>query len=212
MKKIKTAKGRKGASTRWIERQLNDPYVRRAHADGYRSRAAYKILEIDEKIGGALFAPGRVVLDLGAAPGGWCQVAAAAGCRVVGIDLLDMDEIAGVEFLQMDFMEDDAPARLEAALGARADIVLSDMAHNTTGHRATDHLKIMALVEAAYDFAAQTLNPGGHFVAKVFQGGTEGDLLARMKRDFTTVRHIKPPASRKESPETYVVALNFKKT
>lgn len=209
MKKIKTAKGRKTSSTLWLERQLTDPYVSKAKADGYKSRAAYKIIEIDEKI--KVLKPGRIVLDLGAAPGGWSQVAAQKGCKVVALDLLDMDDIPGVTFFQMDFMDDDAPETLIDAMGGTgADIVLSDMAPNTTGHRNTDHLKIMALVEAAYEFAREVLKPDGVFIAKVRQGGAEGDLLAQMKKDFKTVKHIKPPASRKESSETYVVAQGFK--
>lgn len=211
MKKIKTAKGRKISSIKWIERQLTDPYVARAKKDGYRSRAAYKIKEIDEKV--HLLKKGQVVVDLGAAPGGWCQVAVEKGCKhVVAIDLLEMDEIPGVTFFQMDFMDDDAPDVLLNALGGeQADVVMSDIAHNTVGHRNTDHNKIMALVEAGYDFAIEILKPNGAFVAKVFQGGTEGELLARMKKDFKSVKHIKPPSSRKESPETYVVATGFRK-
>lgn len=209
MKKIKTAKGRKTSSTLWLERQLTDPYVAKAKADGYKSRAAYKIIEIDEKI--KVLKRGQTVLDLGAAPGGWSQVAAEKGCKVVAIDLLEMDDIPGVTFFQMDFMDDHAPQTLVDAMGgAGADVVLSDMAPNTTGHRNTDHLKIMALVEAAYEFAREVMNEGATFIAKVRQGGAEGELLAQMKKDFKTVKHIKPPASRKESSETYVVALGFK--
>lgn len=211
MKKIKTAKGRKISSIKWIERQLTDPYVTKAKKDGWRSRAAFKIMEIDDKV--KLLKKGQVVVDLGAAPGGWCQVAAKKGCKVVAIDLLEMDEIPDVTFFQMDFMDDDAPDVLINALGGeQADVVLSDMAHNTVGHRNTDHTKIMLLVEAAYDFAIEILKPHGAFVAKVFQGGTETELLTRMKQDFRTVKHIKPPSSRKESPETYVVATGFRKT
>ena len=211
MKKIKTAKGRKISSIKWIERQLTDPYVQRAKKEGYRSRAAYKIKEIDEKA--HILKKGQVVVDLGAAPGGWCQVATEKGCKhVVAIDLLPIDEIPGVTFFQMDFMDDEAPNVLIEALGGeQADVVMSDIAHNTTGHQKTDHYKIMALVEAAYDFAIEVLKPNGAFVAKVFQGGTEGELLTRMKKDFKTVKHIKPPASRKESPETFVVAQGFRK-
>lgn len=211
MKKIRTAKGRKISSIKWLERQLTDPYVVKAKKEGYRSRAAYKIKEIDEKV--HLLKKGQVVVDLGAAPGGWCQVAVERGCKhVVAIDLLEMDEIPGVTFFQMDFMEDDAPQVLMDALGGeQADVVMSDIAHNTIGHRNTDHTKIMLLVEAGYEFAIEVLKPNGAFVAKVFQGGTEGDLLARMKKDFRSVKHIKPPASRKESPETYVVATGFRK-
>lgn len=206
--RVKTARKRSNSSTRWLQRQLNDPYVEKARAAGYRSRAAFKLLEIEEKAG--LLKKGQRVVDLGAAPGGWSQVAAAAGCRVVALDLLAIDEIPDVTFFQMDFMDEAAPGLLKDALGGPADVVLSDMSPNTTGHRQTDHIRIMGLVEIAYEFAVEVLAPGGAFVAKVFQGGTEGDLLARMKRDFTKVRHIKPPASRKESAEQYVVATGFR--
>lgn len=209
MKKIKTAKGRKTSSTLWLERQLTDPYVAKAKADGYKSRAAYKLIEIDEKV--KLLKPGQIVVDLGAAPGGWSQVAAAKGCKVVALDLLEMDDLPGVTFFQMDFMDDDAPATLIDAMGGTgADAVISDMAPNTTGHRNTDHLKIMALVDAAYEFATEVLKPGGYFIAKVRQGGAEADLLTRMKKQFKTVKHIKPPASRKQSSETYVIALGYR--
>lgn len=209
--RIKTAKGRKISSIKWLQRQLNDPYVQRAKKDGYRSRAAYKILEIDDKV--HALKKGQVIVDLGAAPGGWCQVAVKKGCKhVVAIDLLEMDEIPGVTFFQMDFMDDAAPQTLIDALGGeKADVVLSDMAHNTIGHQQTDHLKIVILVEAAYHFAVEILKPNGVFIAKVFQGGTEGELLAQMKKDFKTVKHIKPPASRKESPETFVIAQGFRR-
>lgn len=207
--RVKTARGRKVSSKQWLERQLNDPYVRRAQADGLRSRAAYKLMEINEKI--PLLRRGLRVLDLGAAPGGWSQVAGAAGCHVVAIDLLPMDPLPGVEFFQMDFLDDGAPEKLSKALGGAADLVLSDMAPNTTGHKETDHLRIMALVEAAADFAGQVLAPEGAFVAKVFQGGAEHTLLAQLKRDFAKVRHVKPPASRKESAEQYLVATGFRK-
>lgn len=211
MKKIKTAKGRKNSSIRWLERQLTDPYVQRAQKEGYRSRAAYKLLEIDEKLGGAI-RPDMLIVDLGAAPGGWCQVVTQKGAKVVAIDLLPVDPMDNMIFFQMDFMDDDAPATLIDAMGgAGADMVISDIAHNTIGHRNTDHLKIMALVEAAYDFAVDVLKQDGIFIAKVFQGGTQGELLTRMKQDFKTVKHIKPPASRKESPETYVVAQGFRR-
>ncbi len=210
MKKIRTAKGRKISSIKWLERQLTDPYVQKAKSEGYRSRAAYKIMEIDAKA--HILKRGQLVVDLGAAPGGWCQVAVKKGCKVVAIDILEMDEIAGVKFFQMDFMDDAAPQVLIDALeGEKADVVMSDIAHNTIGHRNTDHTKIMLLVEAGYDFACEVLKPGGAFVAKVFQGGTETELLTRMKKDFRTVKHIKPPSSRKESPETYVVAQGFRK-
>lgn len=206
---VKTAKGRTTASTKWLKRQLNDPYVQRAQREGYRGRAAFKIMEIDEKIN--LFEPGQTVIDLGAAPGGWCQVAAQKGCKVIGLDLLEIDPMPDVAFFQMDFMDDDAPDVLvDATGGEKVDIVMSDMAPNTTGHRNTDHLRIMALVEAAFYFAKDVLKPEGVFLAKVRQGGTENDLLAQMKKDFKTVKHIKPPSSRKESSETYVIAQGFR--
>lgn len=212
--RVKTAKGRTNSSTRWLKRQLNDPYVAKAQMDGYRGRAAYKLIEINEKID--VLKPGLMVVDLGAAPGGWCQVAAQAGCKVVGLDILEMDPIPDVTLLQMDFNDDDAPDRLKAAIAsvndgiAAADLVISDIAPNTIGHRNTDHLRIMALVELAYHFALEVLKPEGIFIAKVRQGGAENDLLAQMKRDFKTVKHIKPPASRKESSETYVIAQGFR--
>ncbi|MCB9990040.1 MAG: RlmE family RNA methyltransferase [Rhodospirillales bacterium] len=208
-KKVKTAKGRKSSSTRWLQRQLNDQYVHEAQRLGYRSRAAFKLLEMDEKLN--LLGPGQVVVDLGAAPGGWCQVAVEKGAgKVIGLDLLEMEPVPGVTFLQMDFMNDDAPEALIAAIGEGVDLVLSDMAANTTGHKQTDHLRIMALVETAYDFARQVLKPGGAFVAKVFQGGAQHELLALVKKDFETVKHIKPPASRQESAEQYMVATGFR--
>ncbi len=211
MKKIRTAKGRKTSSTRWIERQLNDPYVTKAKQMGYRSRAAFKLQEMDDKY--KILKPGMSVVDLGAAPGGWCQIALERGCKkVVAIDLLPVDPLGGMIFMQQDFMEDDAPAKLKEALGGKADVVLSDMAHNTTGHRDTDHLKIMALVEAGYIFAKEVLKPGGSYLAKTFQGGAEADLLAQMKIDFTTVKHVKPPASRQDSSEMYVLATGFRGT
>lgn len=209
MKKIKTAKGRKTSSTRWIERQLNDPYVTKAKQMGYRSRAAFKLQEMDDKY--KILKPGMSVVDLGAAPGGWCQIALERGCKkVVAIDLLPVDPMGGMIFMQQDFMEEEAPAKLKEALGGKADVVLSDMAHNTTGHRDTDHLKIMALVEAGYLFAKEVLKPGGTYLAKTFQGGAEADLLAQMKIDFTTVKHVKPPASRQDSSEMYVLATGFR--
>ncbi|MCC7305513.1 MAG: RlmE family RNA methyltransferase [Alphaproteobacteria bacterium] len=206
--RVKSKKKRKVSSKRWLERQLNDPYVDKAKTAGYKSRAAFKIIEIDDKI--HLFKKGMKIVDLGAAPGGWSQVAAKKGCTVVAIDLLEMDDIAGVDFIQMDFMDDAAPDILKEKLGGQADVVLSDMAPNTTGHKSTDHLRIMAVVEAAYQFSTEVLKPGGVFVAKVFQGGAQHELLAQMKKDFKTVRHIKPPASRKESSEQYVVAEGFR--
>ena len=213
--RVKTSKGRKIGSTLWLQRQLNDPYVAQAKAEGYRSRAAYKLIGINERQ--HLLRPGQRVVDLGAAPGGWSQVAArevgskAENPLVVGIDYLDMDPIEGVILLKKDFNDADAPQMLIDALGGhKADLVLSDMASPTTGHRATDHLRIMALVEIAADFAVQILAPGGAFVAKVFQGGTEHELLALLKRHFSTTMHAKPPASRADSAETYLVAKGFK--
>jgi 23S rRNA (uridine2552-2'-O)-methyltransferase len=208
--RVKTAKGRKVGSTRWLERQLNDPYVKRAKAEGYRSRAAYKLIELDERFG---FLKGaRRVVDLGIAPGGWTQVVRQRlpQAQVVGIDLLPTDPIEGATILQMDFMAEEAPARLAEALGGPADIVLSDMAANTVGHPQTDHLRTMALVEAGLLFATEMLRPGGAFVAKVLAGGADAALVAELKRRFTTVKHAKPPASRKGSSEWYVVAQGFK--
>jgi 23S rRNA (uridine2552-2'-O)-methyltransferase len=208
--RVKTAKGRKIGSTRWLERQLNDPYVKRAKAEGYRSRAAYKLVELDERF---QFLKGvERVVDLGIAPGGWTQVVrkAAPRARVVGIDLLPTEPIDGAEILLMDFMDDAAPARLSEALGGSADLVLSDMAANTVGHPQTDHLRTMALVEAALHFAEEVLRPGGAFVAKVLAGGADAALVAQLKRRFASVKHAKPPASRKGSSEWYVVAQGFK--
>jgi len=207
--KVKTAKGRKIASTRWLQRQLNDPYVTRAEKEGYRGRAAFKIMELNEKLD--FLRKGQVIVDLGSAPGGWSQVAADKGAKVVAIDLLEMDLLPGVDFVQMDFMDDNAPDKLKAMLGGqKADVVMSDIAPNTTGHKNTDHLRIMAVVEAAYHFATEVLKPDGLFIAKVFQGGTQNTLLATMKKDFTTIKHIKPPASRKDSSEQYLIASGFK--
>lgn len=208
--RVETARGRKASSTRWLKRQLNDPYVAEAKKRGYRSRAAFKLVELDEKL--AILRPGAVVLDLGAAPGGWSQVAAerVKGGRVVAVDTSAIEPMAGVVCLQLDILDAEAPARIREALGDGADVVLSDMAPATTGHGPTDHLRIMALAEAAYDIAEGLLRPGGAFVAKVLQGGTEAELLAILKRRFRTVRHVKPPASRKESRELYVVAQDFR--
>ena len=208
--RLKKAKGRTASSTRWLTRQLNDPYVQQARADGYRSRAAYKLSELDEKFG--LLTGVKRVVDLGIAPGGWSQIVRqkAPAAKIVGIDLLPTDPIEGVTILEMDFMADEAPAALEAALDGPPDLVLSDMAANTVGHKQTDHLRTMGLVEAALDFAITTLAPGGAFVAKVFAGGTDADLLTILKRNFTTVKHAKPPASRKDSSEWYVIAQGFK--
>lgn len=211
--RVKTGKGRKLSSKLWLDRQLNDPYVARAKREGMRSRAAYKLSEIDDKA--HFLKKGSRVVDLGAAPGGWSQVAAKRvnapkQGRVIAIDLLQIDPVPGVEFTQLDFLDPTAPAQLKAMLGGLADVVLSDMAANATGHRKTDHIKIVALVEAAYEFAREVLAPGGTFLAKVLQGGTEASLLGPLKRDFTTVKHIKPAASRSDSAELYLLALGFR--
>jgi 23S rRNA (uridine2552-2'-O)-methyltransferase len=210
VKRLKTAKGRKISSTRWLERQLNDPYVKRARAENYRSRAAYKLIELDERFG--LLKGVRNVVDLGIAPGGWSQVVRrkVPQANVVGIDLLPTDPLEGVAILQMDFMDEDAPMRLKEALGGDADLVLSDMAANTVGHPQTDHLRTMALVEAGLEFAREILKPGGAYVAKVLAGGADNQLVGEMKRSFSSVKHAKPPASRKDSSEWYVIAQGFK--
>ncbi|WP_270935619.1 RlmE family RNA methyltransferase [Falsiroseomonas oryzae] len=209
--RLRTAKGRSAQSQRWLERQLNDPYVQAAKAAGFRSRAAFKLTELDAKF--RLLKPGGRVVDLGSAPGGWMQVAARTvgeRGRVVGLDLLPVDPVPGATILQGDFQDPEAERAVEAALGGQADLVLSDMAPNTTGHAATDHLRIMALAELALDFALRVLAPGGAFVAKVFQGGSEKAFLDTLKQRFAQVRHAKPPASRKDSAELYVVATGFK--
>ena len=209
--RVKTAKGRKVSSTRWLERQLNDPYVKKARAEGYRSRAAYKLLELDEKFG--LLKGVKGVVDLGIAPGGWSQVVRrrVPAAKVAGIDLLPTDPIDGVVILQKDFMDEDAPEKLREALGLpEADLVMSDMAANTVGHPQTDHLRTMGLVEAGMLFATEVLKPGGAYVAKVLAGGADNNLVAELKRHFTTVKHAKPPASRKDSSEWYVIAQGFK--
>ena len=209
--RVKTGKGRSLSSKLWLERQLNDPYVAKAKRAGLRSRASYKLAEIDDKH--RFLKPGARVLDLGAAPGGWSQVAlqrVGGRGRVVAIDLLEMQSISGVEFVQLDFLDPAAPDRLKAMLGGPVDVVLSDMAANATGHRRTDHLKIMALVEAAAAFAAEVLKPGGTFLAKVLQGGTEAALLAELKRNYVSVKHVKPAASRADSAELYVLARGFR--
>lgn len=227
--RVKSAKKRSVSSTRWLERQLNDPYVARAKREGFRSRAAYKLAELDQKF--RFLKPGMAVVDLGAAPGGWTQVAvkrvradsgagsgqgssgtegAHAHGRVVALDILPMDSVPGAETLTLDFLDDAAPGLIREALGGGADAVLSDMAPPASGERETDHLRIMALVEAAAEFAAEVLKPGGVFIAKVWQGGTEAELLAKLKREFAAVRHAKPPASRPESAEVYVVATGFR--
>ncbi|MGL4263517.1 MAG: RlmE family RNA methyltransferase [Afipia sp.] len=211
---VKSGGKRKLSSKLWLERQLNDPYVAQARRDGFRSRAAYKLQEIDDKH--RFLKRGQVVVDLGAAPGGWSQIAAKrvgsleGKGKVVAIDLLEMPELPGVTFAQMDFLDDRAPEKLRAMIGGGADIVMSDMAANTTGHRKTDQLRIIGLVESAADFACEILNPGGTFLAKVFQSGAEADLLAQLKRDFATVKHVKPAASRQDSSERYVLALGFR--
>jgi 23S rRNA (uridine2552-2'-O)-methyltransferase len=211
--RLRTGKGRTLAQKRWLERQLNDPYVTRAKREGFRSRAAYKLIEIDDKH--HLLRPGAKVIDLGAAPGGWAQVAAqrvkaAEKGRVIAIDILDMEPIPNVEFLKLDFLDAKAPATMRAMLGGPADIVLSDMAANTTGHRKTDQLRIIGLVEEAAAFARDMLAPGGAFLAKVRQGGTDSDLLTLLKRNFSSVRHVKPAASRAGSSELYVLAKGFR--
>ena len=209
-RRVKTARGRTASSTRWLERQLNDPYVKQAKAEGFRSRAAYKLIELDERFG--MLKGAQRVVDLGIAPGGWSQVVRkrAAKAAVVGIDLLPTEPIEGVAVLQLDFMAEEAPRLLTEALDGAPDLVLSDMAANTVGHKQTDHLRTMGLVEAAAQFAVETLEPGGTFVAKVLAGGTDNELLALLKRHFRTVKHAKPPASRKGSSEWYVVAQGFK--
>ncbi|WP_239806376.1 RlmE family RNA methyltransferase [Croceicoccus hydrothermalis] len=208
--KLKRSRKRSESSARWLTRQLNDPYVKQARADGYRSRAAYKLRELDEKFG--LLKGKTRVVDLGIAPGGWSQVVTQVCPRaeIVGIDLLDVEPLPGVTIFKMDFMDDDAPAALTGALGGPPDLVMSDMAANTVGHKQTDHLRTMGLVETAVDFAIRTLEPGGDFIAKVLAGGTDTQLLALLKRHFTTVKHAKPPASRKGSSEWYVIAKGFK--
>jgi 23S rRNA (uridine2552-2'-O)-methyltransferase len=211
MDHLKNQKRRKLSSRTWLERQLNDPYVARAKRDGFRSRAAYKLTEIDDKY--KVFKSGAKVIDLGAAPGGWSEIAIkriGAKGRIVALDILDMTPITGVEFLHLDFLDETAPDRLKAMLGSNADVVLSDMAANTTGHRQTDHLRIMALAEAAAQFAREVLAPGGVFLCKVLQGGTEANLLADLKRDFASVKHVKPPASRTDSAELYLLARGFR--
>ncbi|QDL92881.1 RlmE family RNA methyltransferase [Paroceanicella profunda] len=217
--RVKTAKGRKLSSKLWLERQLNDPYVARARREGYRGRAAYKIMEIDDRF--RFLVPGARVVDLGCAPGGWCQVAVPrinahgekkgkARGRIIGVDLQEVDTIAGAEIYQLDFMEDGADEKVKAWLGGRADVVMSDMAASSSGHKGTDHLRIIALCEAAAQLAFEVLEPGGTFVAKVLAGGAENDLQARLKQNFTKVVHIKPPASRQDSSEKFVVATGFR--
>jgi 23S rRNA (uridine2552-2'-O)-methyltransferase len=211
MAKLKPGKHRTASSRAWLVRQINDPYVARAKREGFRSRAAFKLAEIDDKF--HLLRPGARVVDLGAAPGGWSEIAArrvGPSGRVIALDILAMKPIIGVEFLQLDFLDEAAPAKLNSLLGGKANIVLSDMAANATGHRQTDHLRIMALAEAAALFAREVLAPGGVFLCKVLQGGTEAGLLAELKRDFETVKHVKPPASRADSAELYLLAKGFR--
>lgn len=210
--RVKTAKGRKTSSTRWLQRQLNDPYVQAAHSQGLRSRAAFKIRELNDRY--KFLKPNQWIVDLGAAPGGWTQealhVIGLDKGKIVAVDIQEMEDIAGAIVIQQDFLEEGANERIIEALGGKADGVISDMAPFTTGHQSTDHLRIVALVDAAYDFACQILKPGGYFVAKVFQGGTEGELYTDMQKRFTKVRHAKPPSSRKESPEVFVIATGFR--
>jgi len=208
---VKTRDKRSKSSARWLERQLNDPYVAAAKTQGYRSRAAFKLIQMNEDL--RILKPGQKVVDLGAAPGGWMQIAAdIVGPKglVVGIDYLDMPEIPGAKFICLDFTDDAAPDKLKAAIGGKADVVLSDMAPPTIGHKQTDHLRIMALAEMAYEFAREVLVPGGTFLSKVFMGGAEKDLLNLLKKDFAKVKHVKPHASRADSSEMYVVGLNFR--
>ncbi|MDX6805232.1 RlmE family RNA methyltransferase [Terrihabitans rhizophilus] len=212
-KRLKTARGRTTSQQLWLQRQINDPYVARAKREGFRSRAAYKLIEIDERH--HILKPGDRVVDLGAAPGGWAQVSvgkigAPERGKIVGIDILDIEPIPGMTFAQIDFLDDRAPVLLKEMLGGPADVVLSDMAANTTGHKATDHLRTMGLVEAAAEFATEVLAPGGRFLAKVLQGGTEVALLAELKKNFRDVKHVKPPASRVGSSELYVLATGFR--
>jgi len=211
MARLKGEKRRTPSSRAWLERQISDPYVARAKREGFRSRAAYKLAEIDDEY--RLLRPGAHVVDLGAAPGGWSEIAArriGGHGRVIAIDILEMKPVAGVEFLQLDFLDETAPGRLKAMLDGKADVVLSDMAANATGHRQTDHLRIMALAEAAAHFAREVLSEGGSFLCKVLQGGTEAALLAALKRDFASVKHVKPPASRSDSAELYLLARGFR--
>lgn len=212
--RVKTAKGRKISSTLWLQRQLNDPYVKQAKAAGYRSRAAFKLIEIDDKY--HFLKPGQKVVDLGAAPGGWTQVAVERtkslpdNPKVVGIDILEMDSVAGAILAKLDFNDDSAPGIIKDMIGGDADVVLSDIGPNTTGHTATDHIRIMALAELAFDFAKEILRPGGAFACKVWQGGTEKELLVEIKKHFTKVAHFKPKSSRKDSAEIYLVATGFR--
>jgi len=210
MKQVRKVSGRSESSRRWLERQINDPYVKRAQVDGYRARSAYKLIELDERF--ELLKGTQRIVDLGIAPGGWAQFARkkVPHAKIVGIDLLPTDPIEGVTIFEMDFLDDDAPEKLTEALGGEADLVMSDMAANTVGHKQTDHLRTMGLVEAAALFATEILRPGGTFIAKVLAGGADNTMVAELKRNFTTVKHAKPPASRKKSSEWYVIAKGFK--
>jgi len=209
--RVKTARGRKTSSVRWLQRQLNDPYVAEARRQGYRSRAAFKLIWLDDKY--KILKRAKRIVDLGSAPGGWTQVAverAPKGAKIVAIDIREMDPVEGSEFIQMDFMGDEAEDRLKDAAGGPVDVVMSDMANSATGHKQTDHIRTLALVETAYDFATKVLAPGGVFVAKVLRGGTEGELLAALKKDFKSVKHVKPDSSRAESTELYLLATGFR--
>ncbi|WP_064429455.1 RlmE family RNA methyltransferase [Rickettsia sp. Tenjiku01] len=214
--RVKTSKKRTVSSSNWLRRQLNDPYVAKARIDGFRSRAAYKLLEIHEKF--KLFTPNMKIVDLGAAPGGWSQVASKLikasdnnlNNKIISIDMLEIEHVAGVEFFQKDFFEADTEELIIQALDGRADIVMSDMASNTIGHKATDHIRTLLLCEQAFEFALKVLKPSGHFIAKIFRGGAENELLHKVKREFKTVKHFKPSSSRSESTEIYLVALNKK--
>lgn len=208
--RVKKAKTRKDSSNQWLSRHINDPYVHKAQIEGFRSRAAFKLLEIDEKL--HLIKPGMRVVDLGAAPGGWSQVLVKKKIKhIAAIDILAMDPIEGVDIIEMDFTDNEAPDRLKEIMGGDADLVLSDLSPNTTGHKRTDHLRMMGLVEMAWDFAKDVLKPGGSFVTKVFQGGAEGEFLKTLKPHFKTIKHVKPPASRAESSEVYLVGIGFRK-
>jgi 23S rRNA (uridine2552-2'-O)-methyltransferase len=210
-RRVRSTRARSASSTRWLERQLNDPYVAAAKAKGYRSRAAFKLKELNQRF--HLIKRGARVLDLGAAPGGWSQIAVervGEGGKVVAVDILDMELVVGVDFLKLDMLDEQAPEAIKAALGGKADVVLTDMASPTTGHRETDHIRTLVLFETAFELAIEVLRPGGSFVGKVFQGGASNEILARVKKAFADVKHVKPPASRAESVELYLVALGFK--
>ena len=208
--RVKKTTGRSISSVRWLQRQLNDPYVHEAQKVGYRSRAAFKLVQLDDQY--HFLKPGQKVIDLGAAPGGWTQIAVERGCKVIAVDILDMPPIEGAEFIQMDFSLADAAEKLQKRVGSKVQVVLSDMAPNTTGHINTDHLRIMALADVSYEFAHLMLAPNGTFLVKLRQGGAQQELLMKLKRDFSQVRHVKPPASRPDSSELYLLALGFRGT